>query len=77
MQLTQNVSPCSDKKCKGTSEGGKCQKDLECDKGLFCDSDSDKCTKYLDEGAQCSGISTDKPCKAGYVCANSVCTLQF
>ena len=66
---------CSDKKCKGTAEGGKCDSDKECDKGLYCD--SHKCTKYVDEGGKCSGTSSYKPCKAGYVCANSVCTLQF
>ena len=66
---------CSDKKCIGTAEGGACDSDKECDKGLYCE--SNKCAKYVDEGGQCSGTSSYKPCKAGYVCANSVCTQQF
>ena len=70
---------CTEGKCVGSKEGNQCNTDSNCDIGLYCETISNKnvCTKYVDAGGSCTGSDTYRPCKAGYVCANNQCTLQF
>ncbi|KAJ3431167.1 dd-gdca protein [Anaeramoeba flamelloides] len=71
---------CVDKNCKGLSEGAQCDPvdydGGECDKGLFCDSVTEKCIKQIQPNEECYShlnpyfVEINSVCTSGYICEN-------
>ena len=61
---------CTSNRCKGESNGAKCQTSSECGKDLYC-KDSSKCEPVKDLNEKCT---EDNECKAGTVCNKNECT---
>ncbi|KAJ3443380.1 dd-gdca protein [Anaeramoeba flamelloides] len=73
---------CDSKICKGKLEGEACDlttktNGYECNKGLFCDSQTNKCKKQLKENQECAKhlkpyyAEIDNVCSSGYICDQS------
>jgi hypothetical protein len=71
-RFRHHTGRCNNGKCIGISEGFSCSNSFECLKGLYCDSEFNKCVKQKPFGATCSASIE---CENKHLCHQNLCGL--